>query len=142
MLVEHFLRIYGARHGVALLSVTVAARRELQAYGWPGNVRELEKAMSRGVILAGNRSMTAADFGITVQDDDVDDDDDGASPAMTRRQRETLRMASIAGVVCRADLKARFGISGEAARRELMALVAAGYLRRYGSRGGSRYSPA
>lgn len=64
-----------------------------------------------------------------------------ASPRLTPRQREALRLASLHGAVRRVDLVARFGISGEA-RQDLVALVQAGLLSRAGSGRGSRYRRA
>jgi DNA-binding NtrC family response regulator len=135
MLIEHFMAMHSRRHGVATPDVAPAARRALQVHTWPGNVRQLEKVISRAVVLGADGCITAFDF-------DVSADDRPTGPALlTERQREALRMAGVLGVVCRADLKARFGISGEAARRDLSSLVKAGYLRQSGRRRGSRYSP-
>jgi DeoR/GlpR family transcriptional regulator of sugar metabolism len=54
---------------------------------------------------------------------------------------EALRLAAARGTVRRADLTTRFGISGEAARRDLVALVEAGLLERRRLRGVSIYLP-
>jgi DeoR/GlpR family transcriptional regulator of sugar metabolism len=64
---------------------------------------------------------------------------DGRIVSLTPRQREALDLATRHGSVRRVDLVARFGISGEAARRDLVALSMAGLLRRDYVRGLSRY---
>ncbi len=61
-------------------------------------------------------------------------------PALTLRQREALGLVSQYGAIRRADLMARFGVSGKTARRDLVALVQFGLLRRSGSGRGSRYA--
>jgi transcriptional regulator with PAS, ATPase and Fis domain len=50
LLVEHFLRKYGAGQAFTVPAEVMA---ELCAYRWPGNVRELENAVERAVALAG-----------------------------------------------------------------------------------------
>ena len=43
----------------------------LQSYSWPGNVRELENVMQRAIILAPGRTVRAADFSLSVQEDEA-----------------------------------------------------------------------
>ncbi len=52
LLVQHFLRVYGAKNHRELQGFTEAALAQLLAYPWPGNVRELEHAVERAVVLA------------------------------------------------------------------------------------------
>ena len=63
----------------------------------------------------------------------------GGGPALTPYQEEALQIVARRGEVRRRDLVARFGISREAARRQLVALARVGVLRRVGSGRGSRY---
>ncbi|MBA3540937.1 MAG: sigma-54-dependent Fis family transcriptional regulator, partial [Deltaproteobacteria bacterium] len=51
MLVEHFLRRFGAEHGRTFRISTDALRR-LEAQDYPGNVRELENIIERAVALS------------------------------------------------------------------------------------------
>jgi DNA-binding NtrC family response regulator len=50
-LVEHFLRRFSRKHGVAVAGVSPQALAALQAHDWPGNVRELQNVIERAVIL-------------------------------------------------------------------------------------------
>jgi len=54
-------------------------------------------------------------------------------------RKQALDLALRRDGVRRGDLMARFGISGEAVRRELLALVTAGFLVRVGRYRGARY---
>ena len=148
LLAEHFLGVYGRRHGVAARGLTREARRALCAWEWPGNVRELEKAISRAVIFAEGGWVRAEDLELAAPPAAEGRESCAApgaatvlAPGLTRRQQEALGLARRQGSVRRRDLMARFAISGEAARRELVALVRAGLLRRDGRRRGARYVP-
>ncbi len=146
LLVEHFVAVHSRRHGVEVRRVSREAWRVLQSHPWPGNVRELGNAVSRAVIFSGGEWIRPQDFHLR----DVDmassptrEQVNGASDVdgldLTLRQREALELAARHGSVRRADLVSRFRISGEAARRDLRALVRAGLLRRQCVRGISRY---
>jgi len=53
-LVEHFIAVYGRKHGPAGLEVeglTPEALAQLMAYDWPGNIRELENTIERAMVL-------------------------------------------------------------------------------------------
>jgi transcriptional regulator with PAS, ATPase and Fis domain len=49
-LLEHFLRVYSERHGVAKPQLAADALAQLVAYRWPGNVRELKNFIERLVL--------------------------------------------------------------------------------------------
>jgi DNA-binding NtrC family response regulator len=145
-LADHFVAVYARRHGVRVRGLTSQARRALVAYDWPGNVRELEKAISRGVIFAERGWIDADHLELPVVDvtreassREAASDADPRLRGLTRRQREVLRLASIQGSLSRGDVMARFAISGEAVRRDFVALVRAGFLQRSGRGRGSRY---
>lgn len=53
-LMEHFVKLFNARHGKKKSGFTQRAIGALYSYSWPGNVRELENMIERGVILAAN----------------------------------------------------------------------------------------
>jgi hypothetical protein len=63
----------------------------------------------------------------------------GETGMLTHRQRMALNLAIECGGVSRRDVTGRLAISGEAARKDLLALVRAGLLTRYGGRRGTRY---
>ncbi|MEP7067141.1 MAG: sigma-54 dependent transcriptional regulator [Gemmatimonadota bacterium] len=48
----HFLRLYNARLGLKVESISPAAMRTLIDYSWPGNVRELENVIERALVLS------------------------------------------------------------------------------------------
>ena len=52
LLIEHFLKQYGARHGRRIRGLTEAAVNALLRYDYPGNIRQLENMVERAVILA------------------------------------------------------------------------------------------
>lgn len=52
LLVNHFLRSFGEKHGREPLTVSKEAMRAMCDYEWPGNVRELQNIVERMVSLA------------------------------------------------------------------------------------------
>ena len=52
LLIDHFLRTLGARHGRGPVAVDPEAQRRLLAYDWPGNIRELQNVLERAMLLA------------------------------------------------------------------------------------------
>ena len=62
LLVDHFLAVYGERHGVGLRSVEPEALVRLWQYDWPGNVRELESVIERVVVLCARRAVRLGDL--------------------------------------------------------------------------------
>jgi transcriptional regulator with GAF, ATPase, and Fis domain len=51
ILVDHFLALYGRKHGGGPRQVSAATLERLWRYSWPGNVRELENVIQRIVVL-------------------------------------------------------------------------------------------
>jgi two-component system, NtrC family, response regulator HydG len=145
LLVEHFVEVHCRRHGVKVRGVSREAWRRLQSHHWPGNVRELAHAVSRAVIFAAGEWIRPEDLQLRDVDTTASPTGSPLSGAravdldLTPRQREALELATSHGSVRRGDLVSRFGISGEAARRDLVALVIAGLLRRRRVHGISRY---
>ena len=143
LLAEHFLRRHARQHFRPLPRLGPDALRVLETYAWPGNVRELEHAISRAVTFATGRWVQIEDLGLPTVSDGVMLDaattpDDGLSP----RQRDIVRLVLVHGCIRRADVTQRYGISGEAARRDLTALVRLGRLQRGGRLRGTRYALA
>jgi len=62
LLVDHFLRVYGARSGKDVASVSTRAMLVLTEYDWPGNIRELDSTIERAVVLARGRSLEVEDL--------------------------------------------------------------------------------
>jgi two-component system response regulator HydG len=62
LLVNHFLRRYGQRHGRPGCQLDAQALDCLLRYPFPGNVRELENAIERSVVLAAGPLIASADL--------------------------------------------------------------------------------
>jgi two-component system NtrC family response regulator len=56
-------------HGSLLRGLAPDAIEALQNHTWPGNVRELEHRMSRAVIMAEGKFVTAEDLGLKAEDE-------------------------------------------------------------------------
>jgi len=61
LLVEHFLRRFGAEHN-RQLQLSAEAMRKLEAYDFPGNVRELENILERAVALSSGAIIGVTDL--------------------------------------------------------------------------------
>jgi len=62
LLVEHFLKVYGARSGKPVTSVSTRAMLVLTEYDWPGNIRELDSTIERAIVLARGRTLEVDDL--------------------------------------------------------------------------------
>jgi len=62
LLVEHFLDLYVARHGVPSCRIENDALVNIWQYDWPGNVRELESVIERVVVLCRSGVVRTADL--------------------------------------------------------------------------------
>jgi formate hydrogenlyase transcriptional activator len=51
LLVEHFVRVGGAKLGREVRGVASETMAELEAYAWPGNVRELRNVIERALVM-------------------------------------------------------------------------------------------
>jgi two-component system response regulator HydG len=146
LLVEHCRLRLNERCRLSVDGVTEAAMRRFEAYPWPGNVRELEAVLEQAMIFKGRGWLAPRDLDLRPVTHEIGEmADDEASPGgypMTIYQAEALRIAGRRGEVRRRDLVRRFGISREVARRQLVALARAGYIRQVGSGRGARYVPA
>lgn len=50
-LMQHFLQLYGARHGKEGITISPKAQNALLNYDYPGNIRELRNIVERSVLL-------------------------------------------------------------------------------------------
>jgi DNA-binding NtrC family response regulator len=148
LLVEHFRRAINRRWKLAVEGITPEAMARLEAYPWPGNARELETVLEQAMIFqgggwtqpehleldveeGGGRPVAAADL----HRPDVDED----RPRDALRQVAALRLAGERGAVSPVLLARECGISGELARRQLVALAQLALLRRVGGGRSTRY---
>jgi DNA-binding NtrC family response regulator len=58
VLTEALLRDLNRKHGCKVTDIAPEVLEHLQRYHWPGNVRELRNALERGVIVAGEGTIT------------------------------------------------------------------------------------
>ena len=61
-LIQHFLKLYSAKHGRKVERVAAPAAAVLQAYDYPGNVRELGNIVERLVIVATGKTIEEQDL--------------------------------------------------------------------------------
>ena len=61
-LVRYFIRKINREMKVQISGLAPDAEALLVEHSWPGNVRELENALIRACVMAGGRTLTAADF--------------------------------------------------------------------------------
>ncbi len=62
LLVNHFLKKYGAKFGRKITTVPTPVLNALMAYDWPGNIRELENIIERGMIVSKTNVLEAGDW--------------------------------------------------------------------------------
>ena len=70
-----------AQRGGERARLSPEALRELQSYPFPGNVRELENVLERGVALAADRELAAADLMLPAIETALESEDGAAEPA-------------------------------------------------------------
>lgn len=75
-LIQHFLKLYAAKHGRNVQRISPEALAMLQAYEYPGNVRELANVIERAVIVANGKRLEEADL------------PDGLKAAVSAQQRK------------------------------------------------------
>lgn len=61
-LIQHFLKLYSAKHGRKVERVSAPALALLQAYDYPGNARELANIIERAVIVANGKRLEEHDL--------------------------------------------------------------------------------
>jgi len=66
-LVRYFIRKINREMKVQISGLAPDAESLLVEHSWPGNVRELENALIRACVMAGGRTLTAADFPLSTE---------------------------------------------------------------------------
>lgn len=61
LLVEHFVRQLGSRHGTEIREIPGAVMELLADYSWPGNVRELQNVIERAILVSDHGVLRLAD---------------------------------------------------------------------------------
>ena len=69
LLAHNFARRFGEEYRRGVMTLLPDAIAAIDACEWPGNVRELENVMKRAVIMAEGTTISAADLGLAVVDE-------------------------------------------------------------------------
>jgi DNA-binding NtrC family response regulator len=148
LLVDHFLHRLNRAYDVAIDGVTPEALELLAAQSWPGNVRELRRVLGRSMVARQAGMLRPEDLrhpdgtplaGLRETPPSAAASASRRAPLQTGRQRTAVWLARTRGQVSSGALARACRISGEAARRELVALARAGYLQREGGGRTTRY---
>lgn len=110
LLVEHFVRRYGARYGKPIETVPESAMAALYHYAWPGNVRELQHVVERAVILTQGPVLTF--------DDCLKDSRSVAAPSAPLETLEEIERTHILRVLDNTGWR----VSGKAGAAEVLGL--------------------
>jgi two-component system response regulator HydG len=86
ILIDHFIKLFAAKHEKKIKGVSPPARRKLLAYDWPGNVRQL-----RNVV----ESMVVVDYDELLDKDDLPEE--LADPAEPSTETSTASLAALVG---------------------------------------------
>jgi DNA-binding NtrC family response regulator len=142
LLIRHFVERHTRRHRRAIRGLGPDALALAERYAWPGNVRELEQAVSRMVIFAAVPWIGHVDLRVGLRVFSERTADGSPSAGLSLRQQQIEAIARHHGSVGRANVVSRLGVSGETARRDLVALVRIGILQRHGRHRSCRYTLA
>jgi DNA-binding NtrC family response regulator len=105
-LARTFLKTYATKHGRQVNEFAPDALALLKAYEFPGNVRELANTIERGVIVAGNARVQAADLPEAMR----------AAVLMQQRAEQRQTLAELEADYISETLAATGGNKSEAAR--------------------------
>jgi DNA-binding NtrC family response regulator len=151
LLVEHFRHQVNTSEGLSVEGVTPEALARIENHRRPGNVRELEVVLEEAMIYKRGGWVRPEDLDLDLPESEGPDETAAADRAISSarvtddrynvalRRQTALRIADERGRVTRRDLVREFGISGEQARAELIALAGRGDLRRVGRGRSTRY---
>jgi DNA-binding NtrC family response regulator len=159
LLVEQIRREFNAEFGIAIAGVTWPALQALAASSWPGNMSGLARVLRGSMLRKRQGWLGPEDLDWSSEPRPTDpapgavvhgpvassptSGPAGRSQAERPRLPEQARqLVALHGVVTRGHLARTAGISGEHARRTLVALVREGVLERTGAGRSTRYVPA
>ncbi|MFQ5652664.1 MAG: sigma-54 interaction domain-containing protein, partial [bacterium] len=94
LLVNHFIKKYGAKIGKEIEIVSKNVMDALQAYDWPGNIRELENTVERALIVSSGKQLELGDWLPRTSEDPISALSN-ASQAATLEQNERQHILSV-----------------------------------------------
>jgi two-component system NtrC family response regulator len=95
LLAHAFTRRFAAEYNRGSVILRDDALRAIDAHAWPGNVRELENCIKRAVIMADSTQISAADLGLTLDDDAIE----GLQLRQVRDEAERRAIIAVLGRV-------------------------------------------
>jgi len=135
-LVEAYLRRHNASAARPVTGVAPAVLDQFCDYSWPGNLREMENVLARGFILAAGSELS-------LEHVELDPEPSAGSAVgeglLNERQTYVLESLAVAGRISSTEYAGHHGISNRTGLRDLLDLVAMGYLRREGTKRGTRF---
>lgn len=105
-LVDHFLRVYAAKHGRQTEKISRDAMGILREYEFPGNVRELSNSIERAVVVSHQKQLEVSDLPDSLR----------AVVLVQRRRQKPLTLAELEADYVQEILAATMGNKAEAAR--------------------------
>lgn len=105
-LVDHFLRVYAAKHGRQTEKISRDAMGILREYEFPGNVRELSNSIERAVVVSHQKQLEVSDLPDSLR----------AAVLVQRRRQKPLTLAELEADYVQEILAATMGNKAEAAR--------------------------
>lgn len=105
-LVDHFLRVYAAKHGRQTEKISREAMGILREYEFPGNVRELSNSIERAVVVSHQKQLEVSDLPDSLR----------AAVLVQRRRQKPLTLAELEADYVQEILAATMGNKAEAAR--------------------------
>ncbi len=90
VLVNHFIKKYGAKIGKNIEIVPKSVMDTLHAYDWPGNVRELENTVERALIISSGKELELGDWLPAIRDGNVVKSGASHLPTLKESEREHI----------------------------------------------------
>ena len=95
LLVDHFLRRFGATLNKPSITVKSQALELMMQYDWPGNVRELENILQRAILLSPGASIEPEHLPKEMVDSSIPVVDGESLPVIEREARDTAARVAI-----------------------------------------------
>jgi transcriptional regulator with PAS, ATPase and Fis domain len=135
-LVDAYVRRHNASAARPVTGVSPGVLDLFCDYSWPGNLRELENVLSRGFILAAGSELSLEHVELGPEPLAGGAAGEGQ---INDRQTYVLESMAVAARISSTEYAEHHGISNRTGLRDLLDLTALGYLRREGTKRGTRF---